>query len=221
MTEWIATVHLLLRGDASWSSCQFHTHVFDDQGNFDVPTWHDVVNRNLGPVIVIQKVQMRTFDRFKTMIQRRASVFPINPISDTDIWHACEAARLAYDHGEPYIALRELTAYLIVRKLDRMGKSGGTALNKNFLWKDDIPKGGFPKPPCDDRTIFDVVDALFNVGVVVRKESMGEWKYALGDRSVIDQILQAKSFEHVPKLKKFFERSKTPVSAKLLDFNDT
>ena len=111
------------------------------------------------------------------MMQRRVSIYSLEPLCDADIWQACEEARLAYLDGQPRIPRRELVAYLIVRKLRQLDKWGGAASYKSFLWEDDLPNGGFPEEAGGARSVKDVADALCNAGVLVRKNSEGSWKY--------------------------------------------
>jgi len=79
----------------------------------------------------------------------------------------------------------------------------GTALNKSFLRLPDIPNGGFPKHVSKGE-VNDVVDALFNAGILDRKLGDGNHKYGLKDKSVIEQILADFSFSAHPLMFKFF-----------------
>ena len=162
---WLAEVQEVLRSDANWGGSELHRIPYDLQAGFNVGTEVDRVRRNPGPAIFIQKVQARLFNHFRDILSRTISIYSIDPATSDDIYAACEEARKAYDDGEPRIPLRELVAYLIIAKLARHDMWGGTALNKNFLWAHDLPKGGFPKDVCTDRDIMEAADALFNVGV--------------------------------------------------------
>jgi hypothetical protein len=221
MLGWIAALEAVLRDDAKWDGCQFHRRAYNDQAHFDVPTAADIVNRNRGPVIVIQKVQPKVLVRFTNVMQRRVSIYPITPRNEIDIWNACEVAFQAYQDGEPRIPSRELIAYLILRKLERQDKWGGGALNKAFLWASDLPKGGFPKEVLDKRDILDVAHTLHGRGLLDRKQSENEWKYALGPKPVVQPILDSREFAGWPQLQTYFNNSPSLVSAKLLDFNET
>jgi hypothetical protein len=220
LPEWLGSVEGLLRADATWDGCTFHRLVFDEQAAFDVPTAVDFVNRSRGPVIVIQKVQARLLDRFRSMVQRRVSIYPLSPSCAEDIWQACESARQAFEDGDPRISLRELIAYLIIRKLERQGKWGGTALNKNFLGADDLPKGGFPKECSNTREILQVADVLYNASVLSGKLGDGQTKYALGPVQIVQPILDSRAFEGIRSLQNYFSRDRIFVSADLLDYND-
>ncbi len=220
LLDWMADVEQALRSDANWDNCQRSRTVYDVQAGFDVPTEVDRVRRNPGPVIFIQKVQRRRLERFRDILQREVSVYVIAPTCPTDILDACEEARRGYEDGEPRISLRELIAYLILAKLARQDKWGGTSRNKNFLWGSDLPKGGFPKNVVDDRDVLQVADALCNAGVLTRKRSQGKMKYALGDKSIVQPILDRKHFANVATLRNYFDRSPRNVSARLTAYNE-
>ncbi|MFN0055291.1 MAG: hypothetical protein ACKV0T_24360 [Planctomycetales bacterium] len=220
LPEWLASVEDLLRSDANWDGCEFHRLIYDGQAAFDVPTAFDRVNRFRGPVIVIQKVQARLVARFQRLTQRRISLYSLAPLCPEDIWLACETARLAFEDGAPRIPVRELIAFLIVRKLETKSMWGGSAMNKSFLWADDLPKGGFPKDCADAREILQTADVLFNAGILSRKLSEGSWKYALGAKDAVHSILDAKAFDGFPKLQNYFAKSRSFVPAQLFDYND-
>lgn len=222
LTEWLAEVEDVLRSDPIWDSCRLHRTECNVQAGFDVPTFYDRVMRTMGPIIVIEKVQAPLLERLKQMVGRRISVYPIEPQCSEDIWQQCEVARMGFEDGEPRIPQRELIAFLIVRKLERLKRWGGTSLNKNFLWAHDLPNGGFPKDECTPREILDVADALVNAGVLspYSKVSKGETKYALGPPETVARILESKAFAGHRKLQKYFDRSRKYVPANLLDYDE-
>ena len=150
---WIADVEEVLRSEAAWRMCQLSRVAYTDQGSFHVGTEVDRVRRMPGPVIFLQNVQRAPFERFRGILGREFAVYTILPSSSADILEACEEARRGYEDGEPRIPIRELIAYLIVAKLARMDKWGGTATNKAFLWASDLPKGGFPKDIVDSERL--------------------------------------------------------------------
>jgi hypothetical protein len=217
---WLADVENVLRTDANWDGCELHRTECTLEARFNVPTLCESVSRALGPVVVIQKVQAGLLDQFKKKMCRRASVYAISPQGPEDIWQACEVARMGFEDGEPRISQREVIAYLIVRKLERQKMWGGVALNKNFLWQDDLPKGGFPKDLCDAREILEVADVLATADILSRKTSQGEMKYALGTHEVVWQILSAKAFEGHLKLQNYFNKSRKYVPSSLLDYEE-
>jgi hypothetical protein len=217
---WIAEVEEALHGDANWDGCAFRRVAYDAQAGFNLATEVDLVRRNLGPAIFIQKVQSHLLTRFREILRRDISVYVISATCPEDILGACEEARRAYEDGEPRIPSRELIAYLILAKLARHGMWGGTSLNKNFLQASDLPKGGFPKDVVNDRDIQGVADALYNAGLLTGKTSGGRMKYALGEKATVQTILDNRHFASVPQLRKYFERSPKQVSARLLSYNE-
>lgn len=217
--QWIAELQQTLRGDPGWDGCEFHRHTYNNQAAFDVPTVLDLINRSPGPVVMLQSVQYRLFLRLRDKLERRASVYLFGASCVEDIWQSCEAARTAYEAGEPLIQHRELVAYLILRKLEKLEKWGGKAKNKDFLWAADLPKGGFPKDYVNVRDVNDVAAQLLRVGILDSKISDGKKKYALGEKSIVQKILDARSFESVSELRKFFSGSQRLVSIRLMDYN--
>ena len=221
LVEWLGEVQGLLLSDVNWDGCQWRRVPYDSQAGFNIATEVQRVRDNPGPVIFIQKVQARLFNRFREIMSRTVSVYSINPASSEEIYAACEQARLAFEDGEPRISLRELISYLIIAKLARQDKWGGTALNKNFLWKSDLPKGGFPKDLCSDREILEAVNVLWNEGLLTAKKSEGERKYALGAKNIIQPILDSKSFPgEMRSLRNYFDRSSRQAPARLLSYNE-
>ncbi len=218
VASWLAELEELLRDEPTWDDCVFHRIVYDEQASFDVPTAVDLVRRSPGPVILLQKVQTSVRERFEAMLGREAMVYVINGGCAEDVWSACEAARKEYEGGEPSIPIREAIAFLILRKLERQGKWGGTN-NKNFLWSRNLPKGGFPKDIVEPCMILDAAEALVRAGVLQVKTSQGQRKYALGDKSVVQPILDTRSFASQPSLAKFFGRAAQRVSIRTLDHN--
>lgn len=220
IASWLAKVEQLLKADASWDGCLLHQGEYDDQASIDVHREVTRVTKQPGPVIMVQKVQTRQYDMLKQRLSRRALVYLVNVMDSTQLFSACEEAKRSYENGEPSIPLRELIAYLIIRKLDRQGKWGGVALNKNFLWREDLPKGGFPGDIVNKRDIFDTAEALLREGVLTDKTSEGEQKLALGPRNIVAPILQYKCFTAVPRMAKFFNKSNKLVPAYWLDWSE-
>lgn len=220
--EWLAEVQKALQADANWDGCLWQRTSYNEQAGFDVGTAVDQVRRSPGPVIFIQKVQAGLLARFRGAVQREVAVYSISPNCSMDLRLACEEARQGYEDGEPRIPLFELIAYLIISKLAKKDKWGGTALNKNFLWAEDLPKGGFPKGICTNREVLQVADSLFNAGLLTRKKSQGQLKYALGEKKTIQPILDSTDFSTAAprSVHKIFDRSPRQVSARFLKYND-
>jgi hypothetical protein len=176
----------------------------------------DRVKRDPGPVILIQKVQHSTRNRLEQIVGQVSQVIS-SDVWDTDsLWSVLEAARVGYEEGHPLISVRELLAYRIVRKLAAQDKWGGEAKNKAFLWEEDLPNGGFPAEFTNRREILDVAHMLVSVEILTTKKSQGEVKYALGSKSVVQPILDNRSFSTCPGLRKYFEKDARRVSSRAL-----
>jgi hypothetical protein len=218
---WIAEVEDALRADANWTGCQFSRRQYTEQAGFNVGTEVEYIRKRPGPVIFLQKVQRPPHSKFRAVMEREILIHPLfAPTCPEDILEACEHVRLGHEHGEPHIPLRELIAYLILAKLERLGKWGGTALNKSFLWSGNLAKGGFPKDIVAVGDVNEVADFLCAKSVLSQKLSDGQRKFALGSKDVVQPVLDTKNFDTLPHLKPFFEKSRTTVSARYLSYCD-
>jgi len=221
LLKWLSEVESALHGDPTWDGCVLRRVPFDAQARFNVPTEKDIVLKSKCPAIFIQKVQASLLANFRGFVQRKAVVYSISPTCPNDILEACETARLEYEEGHPRIPIRELIAFLIIRKLERQDMWGGESVYKNFLWAELLPKGGFPKDVVSKRDVFEVADVLVNAKILQIKTSEGRPKYALGHRPTVLAILKDKAFENMPKsVRNYFDRSRKHVPARLLDYND-
>ena len=221
--QWLAEVQSLLQVEADWDRCVVRTASYYERASIHVPTQTDLIRRNLGPVILIQNVQGLVRDRMELLLSRETCIYCIEASCAEDIYAACDTARLQYEDGEPRIPVREALAFLIVRKLAMMDRWGGTSVNKNFLWAEDLPKGGFPKDLLERREILDIAEALVKFGVLTYKTSSGQRKYALERREIIQPILDQKSFISHPRhrdLRGYFERKADRVTVRVLDYNE-
>lgn len=219
VTSWLSELQELLYDEAAWDGCVFHQIEYDNQAAFDVPTAFDIITRNPGPAVLLQKVQARVRERLEEMLRRNVKVYVVNAGCTEDVWTICETARQEYEDGEPTVPLREAIAFLIMRKLKGQGKWGGTN-NKNFLWSKDLPKGGFPKDIIEPRDVINVAEALVRADVLQVKTSQGQRKYALGNKRIVQPIFDARSFASQPTLCRFFERIPKRVSIRTLDYNE-
>lgn len=219
VTNWLGELQQLLRDEAAWDGCEFHQIKYDDQAAFNVPTAFEIITRNPGPVVLLQKVQARVRERLEEMLQRKVKVYVVNAGCTEDVWEICDTARQEYEAGEPTVPLREVIAFLIIRKLEGQDKWGGMN-NKNFLWSRDLPKGGFPKDIVEPREVIHVAEALVRADVLQLKTSQGQRKYALGNKRIVQPILDTKSFISQPTLRRFFERKPKRVSIRTLDYNE-
>jgi hypothetical protein len=219
ITEWIAHAQASVSASANWDGSAIHLVEYDDQASFDVPNRSDFVRRNAGPVILVKNVQHRRRNQLEAIVGTTIRVYCLPILSAQELWAAFEMARAEYEDGEPRRPLRELIAYLIIRKLALQDKWGGCSQNKAFLWGSDLPKGGFPKDLVASRAVMDVAAELERCGVLVTKTSEGKRKFALGEKSIVQPILDSKCFTNFPALRTFFERDGVMVSARSFNFN--
>jgi hypothetical protein len=223
ISAWMAEVQTLVSNDAKWDGCKIRRSEYDSQGSFIVATEGDLIRRNPGPVVVIQKIQAKLREKLVAMLPRDICVYHVPVTCAEDFWQAIETARAAYEDGEPKIPLREAIAYLILKKLERHDYWGGGSANKAFLWTANLPKGGFPHDIVDQQMVLAVAIELERVGLLQSKNSCGQRKIALGQKSVVQPILDQKSFRVLlpdvhRKLVKFFEGDNQRVSIRVLDF---
>lgn len=216
ITAWLAEVQTRACGRVEWDGCEFVRDEYDLQASFSTASVSDKVKRRPGPVVLIQKVQHSARNRLEELVGRVAQVISAHVWDADSLWDLLEAARGGFEEGHPLISVRELLAYRIVRKLAAQDKWGGEAKNKAFLWEEDLPNGGFPAEFTNRREILDVAHMLASVGVLTTKKSQGEVKYALGEKSVVQPILDNRSFTRIPQLRKYFEKDARRVSSRVL-----
>lgn len=216
VTAWLATAEARAGTLVEWNGCKFVREVYRDDASFNVPTVYGKIKAEPGPVILIQKVQFKCRDGLQKMVERIAQVTVAEVWNVENLWAIMEAAHLGYMEGHPLIPVRELLAYRIVRKLAAQDKWGGEAKNKAFLWEEDLPNGGFPAEFSEKREILNVANRLASVGILTTKTSQGKTKYALGEKSIVQPILDAQSFTGFLELRKFFERDTRRVSSRSL-----
>jgi hypothetical protein len=61
---------------------------------------------------------------------------------------------------------------------------------------------------------------LIAADVLTRKKSKRSWKYALGDKAIIQAILDSKAFGNNRVLQNYFGRDNALISARLLEYNE-
>ena len=215
---WFADVETLMRDEAYFDSCEVERIPLNDQLGFDLSNETRRIMENPMPAIFVGKVQKQLFSFLIARTQRKAMLYTlISPTDSADVLSAVEEACKEFDGGEPKIFKRELVAYLVVAKLDRGKFWAGTAKNKEFLWADDIPNGGFPREVTKGE-VKDAVDILHRCGVLEKKA--GKPKYGLGEKGLVQQILDSKSFASVDdRITNWLQRKPARVSAKLLERN--
>ncbi len=219
LVRWLAQVRQLMLADAKWDGCEVIPVRLDEQLGFNVANEVRRLKNNPGPVVFVHKVQRGRYRSFAKKLQRDVNVYSAEmATSASDVFDKCEEALAVYEGGEPRISKRELVAYLIIAKLARGGHWAGGAKYKAYLWADDLPKGGFPKSASKGE-VLDAADVLFNAGLVRKKVSGGKRKYGLAEKTVIQPILDNRSFEGNQKMEKWFQRCKDTVPSRDLNNN--
>jgi len=104
----------------------------------------------------------------------------------------------------------------------------GGAKNKDFLDVSDLVKGGFPCHVSRGE-IRDLIDLLFNAGILKHKVGDGNDKYGLCDKKTIESILAEESFESLKKdrfdayrsLNKYFDKDSRTVPRTEIFYRET
>ncbi|MEE8452968.1 MAG: hypothetical protein V3R99_13665 [Thermoguttaceae bacterium] len=217
--QWLAELEQLMRADAKWDGCEVIRVPLDGQLGFNVANEVRRIKNNPGPAVFIHKAQRRLYDSLAKKLQRDVKVYSAETAScASDIFDRCQEALDEYEGGEPRIAKRELVAYLIVAKLARGGYWAGGAKNKAYLTAGDLPNGGFPRSVSKGE-VSDAADVLFNAGLLNKKLGDGKPKYGLAEKTVVQPILDKKSFDGNQKMDKWFQKGKERVPARELSRN--
>lgn len=219
LENWLVEVIEFAKSESQWDGCEFVTVPLNDQLGFVIATEVSRIKSRIGPVIFVESVQLNLFSRLKAKLPDVDILYIDSPSLSTHIYSKLEEAIDRFNGGHPRVSKREMIAFRIIEKLKRRGAWAGTALNKNFLRLPDIPNGGFPKNVSKGE-INDVVDALFNAGILDRKLGDGNWKYGLKDKSVIDQILGESSFSAHPTMTKYFMKDKATVPRSEIEYRE-
>jgi hypothetical protein len=216
---WLAELQNMLDLNPHWDNCQVFRIPLTDQLGFDVASEVRRILTNPGPVIFIHKAQRALYKSLELRVQRLANVYSAEAATcPADILARCEEARLQFEGGEPRVSKREMIAFLLLAKLVRGGYWGGGAKAKDFLGRDNLANGGFPKDVSKGE-ILDAADVLLSAGLLRLKTGDGQPKFGLAVKSIIDPILSNKSFSGHDNLEKWFARGKERVSVRDLDYN--
>lgn len=219
VVPWLAELSQLMQADAKWDGCEVIPIRLDAQRGFNVANEVRRIKNNPGPAVFIHKVQRRLYHSLSEKLQRDVNVYSAETATcASDVFHKCEEALEEFEGGEPRIAKRELVAYLVIAKLARGEYWAGGAKYKAYLKADDLPNGGFPKHVSKGE-VFDAADVLFNAGLLRKKSSGGRPKYGLAEKTVLQPILDNKSFDGNRKMEKWFQRGKETVPARDLNNN--
>ncbi len=219
LENWIGEVVELAESEPTWQGCTFVKIPLIEQLGFSVAAEVSRIKENAGPAVFVQSVQRKLFQNLKSKLPVVDFLYIESPSDSTQIYGKLLEALERFNGGHPRVSKREMIAFRIIEKLKRRGHWGGKSLNKNFLKLPDIPNGGFPKH-VSRIEVNDVVDVLYNAGLLDRKLGDGNHKYALMDRTTIETILSAMSFSGHPKMTKFFMKDKETVPRSEIEYRD-
>jgi hypothetical protein len=219
LEAWLTEVFELARSEPQWNGCEFVPVPLSSQLGFIVAAEISRLKTKTGPVVIIHRVQLKLLSILRSKLSDIDVLFLNEPTDSIQIYDKLNEALDRFNGGHPRVSKREMIAFRIIEKLKRRGAWGGTALNKSFLRLPDIPNGGFPKHVSKGE-VNDVVDALFNAGILERKLGDGNQKYGLKDKSVIEQILEDSTFEQHPTMMKFFLKDRETVPRSEIEYRE-
>lgn len=156
-----------------------------------------MVLQALGPVVLIRQVKTSTIEEIRRRLGARVPVMIGDATSVEDLLGILNQAIQQFEGGEPLLALDLVVAFLMIRKFDQEHMWTGNA--KGYLWLGDIPKGRGLDNKYEAR-VGNVLNILFQQGIVVFKVSNGKKKYALNPdrREEIYEILRNRKFpDHI------------------------
>ncbi len=219
LVGWLAELEQLMGTDANWDGCEVIPVRLTDQLGFNVAKEVRRIKDNPGPAVFVHKAQRKLFFSLSEKLQRIVRVYSaVSAASAADLFAKCEEARAEYEGGDPRITKRELVAYLVIAKLARGSYWAGGAKYKAYLKAGDLPNGGFPKS-VSKGDVLDATDVLCNAGLLKKKISGSKPKYGLAEKTIIQPILEDKSFKAIRKMEKWFQRGKETVPARDLNNN--
>lgn len=172
ITGWVeAAIASFTEDTPGWSVRQ---GTYDGQNNFAATALFVRAKNKAGPIILLHPVQAKPLRILREKLGNNVVILDRTVAGPEDIWAAISDAVALTEQGEPMLPRRLVIAVLIVRKLLRQDKWGGT---HNYLWARDLPKGGFPAIMTD--SVLSVANDLRHHGVLTAKSKNGSNKYAL------------------------------------------
>lgn len=219
LEAWLREVVELAQSESYWDGCEFITVPLNEQLGFVIATEVSRIKTRSGPVVFVQRVQRQLLSSLQAKLSDVDVLYIDLPTDSTQVYSKLQEALDRFNGGHPRVSRREMIAFRIIEKLKRRGAWAGTALNKSFLRLPDIPNGGFPRYVSKGE-VNDVVDALFNAGILERKLGDGNHKYGLKDKSVIEHILEDSTFRAHPAMVKFFLKDKETVPRSEIEYRE-
>lgn len=211
VAEWIAAAEAFIREDPLWDDWDLHFTPYDDQNSFPVQPLHARVLNNLGPVVLLEKVQGKALNDLRERLRSRAVIVVATVTDDGGIYDQLVVARERFERKEPFLPRKFVVAVLIVRKLRKGNYWAGK--EKGYLWHDDLAKGrGVDERYADIAHI--VANDLLQHEILIYKTSQGAKKYALNPskKPEIHAIADDRIFRN-KKLEQILLKDREEVSA--------
>lgn len=154
-----------------------------------------LVGTNIGPVLLIRPIRNDDYEEIQRRLGGRTPV-SLHDAYDSDSFElAWIDVKQAHDNGEPLFPANVITALLLMNKLDAERRWSGHN-DKGYMWADDLPNGrGFDEKFTQH--LGQVINLLFQSGLIINKISKGKKKWALNPekRRQIYNILRKRSFQ--------------------------
>jgi hypothetical protein len=201
-----------------WAKSSVRVVVYDANASLRVNDLCSQVLGKLGPVILLDPVQIRVFELLHERLGTRTTILRAGAYSGTEVIELLLRAKTIHESGEPHLCRYFVIALLLLRKLDQERMWSGNA--KGYMWYDDIPKGRGLDEEFSDAVPM-VLSLLLQHGLLVQKTSRSSNKYALNPerREEIYTILRARRFAD-QQLTRVLERDRRVVSCRELDLLD-
>lgn len=173
-----------------------------------------VVQRN-GPVLLLNPVQTPVIGLLRQKIGHLVVVQVVDAYDQPTLVDALCRTKGMHESGEPQLPRKLVAAILLVHKLAKEKKWGGTR-QKNFMWASDLPKGrGFDESFAD--LLPSLISDLLAEGLLQSKTSQRKKKYALNPQQM-DRVIRAlNQHSFGGRLQRILEKDTDTVSCRYLD----
>ena len=171
-----------------------------------------------GPVILIGPLRGNDLSEVRRRLEGRQIVQQSDVYDAPTLSAALTQLAQAHAEGHPMMARDAVIALLLMSKLDGERRWAGNN-DKGYMWHEDLPHGRGFDPKFQDR-LTDVINMLFQQGVLIFKISKGKKKWALNpdERVSIYDILRSRSFDAIKaELAERLRQSRDQVSVRELD----
>lgn len=151
----------------------------DQNSTFRPLDMYSVIKETAGPVLILGGISQAAISVLNTKLFFVCVSHHVSAPQHVDqISDAIRELLRRHDDGEPHIPIRFAAAIQILRKLQKHKYWGGEAMNKAFIWADDLPKGRGVTAATSGTTML-VAAELASRGLLKSKRSNGKLKFAL------------------------------------------